>query len=753
MAATAHHTNFTGAKWATSFARLNRGQPGVNGLISFSEAWTYATEFLRPRDSSEWAQRNTFDLRKVKEAINLLAECKMLNSLLDDFVEEVGRQQHLISREIDQYMERYENTQDPQYIGQLVMRLRDWYEAWTPHHELGTKVLSTYKLQFQTMIFSSLSTSFMHGFKDLLHLTFSLVSISPSDAPSTSQPVPPKRVDVPLWRAFDKLGFLERYESLISGVCYEYIEKHILETCTRKWDEPMLSQTRQWMADRIVPWLLMPYARGATSAEEARVMLQGIGTRLDFHVCKTLCELRTQELFDIIIDYPDSTPALQDLKECLQRVDQRGQLVQALRKANKKRLLHPGADTRDILTQYVSIIRCLRIIDPPGVLLYKVADPIRHYLRERPDTIRCIVASLVGDAESGESLVDDNEPIQPLQQQQEEDYSDPKWEPDPIDAGPEFRTNKPSDIISTLVSIYDSKELFVKELQVLLAQRLLAIKDGKYEKERRNIEILKIRFGESALQVCEVMLKDMTDSRRTDQHIQAQKSSALHATIISKHFWPPLQSSKFEMPGQLKQIRDEYAKEYHLFKPDKKLIWLPHLGTLKLDIELDDRTISAEVAPLDAAFIELFSQKETWTVAELIGQVGKIDRMAALKALGTWVDLGVLKETEPDTFNLLNVAEAGGPSSKTAARPAMVVDEPPPVTAVEQQQAEQMRVFWKFIEGMLRNLGTLPLDRIQNMLKFAPGYDRTIEQLAAFMEAARREGLVTVKDGMWRLQR
>jgi anaphase-promoting complex subunit 2 len=52
---------------------------------------------------------------------------------------------------------------------------------------------------------------------------------------------------------------------------------------------------------------------------------------------------------------------------------------------------------------------------------------------------------------------------------------------------------------------------------------------------------------------------------------------------------------------------------------------------------------------------------------------------------------------------------------------------------------------------MLTNLGSLPLDRIQSMLKFAPGYDRTVEQLGSFMEAARREGLVNVKDGMWRL--
>lgn len=61
---------------------------------------------------------------------------------------------------------------------------------------------------------------------------------------------------------------------------------------------------------------------------------------------------------------------------------------------------------------------------------------LTFFFRDRPDTIRCIVASLVGDGESGDSLVDDNEPIQPLQQQQEEDYSDPNWEPEPIDAGP-----------------------------------------------------------------------------------------------------------------------------------------------------------------------------------------------------------------------------------------------------------------------------------------------------------------------------
>lgn len=54
---------------------------------------------------------------------------------------------------------------------------------------------------------------------------------------------------------------------------------------------------------------------------------------------------------------------------------------------------------------------------------------------------------------------------------------------------------------------------------------------------------------------------------------------------------------------------------------------------------------------------------------------------------------------------------------------------------------------------MLTNFQTLPTDRIHTMLKFAPNYDRTREQLAGFMEALKREGLVDFKDGTWRLGR
>lgn len=56
-----------------------------------------------------------------------------------------------------------------------------------------------------------------------------------------------------------------------------------------------------------------------------------------------------------------------------------------------------GAATLDILTQYVNTIKALKEVDPRGTLLNAVDEPIKAYLRGRPDTIRCIVHSLTND--------------------------------------------------------------------------------------------------------------------------------------------------------------------------------------------------------------------------------------------------------------------------------------------------------------------------------------------------------------------
>lgn len=49
--------------------------------------------------------------------------------------------------------------------------------------------------------------------------------------------------------------------------------------------------------------------------------------------------------------------------------------------STRKRLLHPGAETKDIITQYVSTIRAVKIVDASGILLHAIATPIQAYLQ------------------------------------------------------------------------------------------------------------------------------------------------------------------------------------------------------------------------------------------------------------------------------------------------------------------------------------------------------------------------------------
>ena len=51
------------------------------------------------------------------------------------------------------------------------------------------------------------------------------------------------------------------------------------------------------------------------------------------------------------------------------------------------------------MSVYLSVcLQGLHLLDPSGVVLEQVCDPVRAYLRTREDTVRCIVASLTDDS-------------------------------------------------------------------------------------------------------------------------------------------------------------------------------------------------------------------------------------------------------------------------------------------------------------------------------------------------------------------
>ena len=99
-----------------------------------------------------------------------------------------------------------------------------------------------------------------------------------------------------------------------------------------------------------------------------------------------------------------------------------------------------------------------------------------------------------------------------------------------------------ADVFNMLVSIYDCKDLFVKEYQCQLANNLISNGWGKQmDSEAKYLEKMKRRFSENELNQCEVMLKDIRDSSRL---YGIAVHEGMHVPflpqIVSHVFWPEL---------------------------------------------------------------------------------------------------------------------------------------------------------------------------------------------------------------------
>ena len=133
---------------------------------------------------------------------------------------------------------------------------------------------------------------------------------------------------------------------------------------------------------------------------------------------------------------------------------------------------------------------------------------------------------------------------------------------------------KATDLLSMLVGIYGSNDLFVDEYRLMLADKLLANIDFDTDREVHNLELLKIQFGETSMRQCEIMIKDMDDSKRIAANIHStiksqllnddnnnnnkkngdkynvtanrNKDVVVDAAIVSHIFWPPLQKESMK---------------------------------------------------------------------------------------------------------------------------------------------------------------------------------------------------------------
>ncbi|XP_032228390.1 anaphase-promoting complex subunit 2 isoform X2 [Nematostella vectensis] len=560
----------------------------------------------------------------------------------------------------------------------------------------------------------------------------------------------------------NSIGLLQKVAGAAHvAVIHKMIKERIEQKCKGEFESSFLQPLENWMDTELYHWLFAILGDGCAGSQH----VEEWKPRLKYFMYKTYADLRIGELFSIIVEFPDSTPAIQDLKECLEMTNQRGQLVNSLREAFETRLLHPGANTSLILSQYVSAIRSLHVLDPTGVILENVCEPVRQYLRTREDTVRCIVSSLTDEntTELAEELMHgEPHPIDGTGTSDSEDDEE-DWVPDPVDAPParSSRSGKAPDIISMLVNIYGSKDLFVSEYRTLLADRILSTFNYDTDRELRYLELLKLRFGESHLHFCEIMLKDVADSRRINSNIHSCRGRAgkkplpvdINAMILSAVFWPLFREEKLKVPDAVETSMAEYRGGFEALKAMRTLEWKTHLGLVEVELELEDRTLSLSVSPVHATAIWHFQEKERWQLDEL-SSVMHVTPGTLRRRLAFWVSQGVLREESPDTYIVMERQKG---IHKAHSAEVMVEAEPESATAsVQQKREEELQVFWSYIVGMLTNLESLPLERIHSMLRiFAmqgpESAQCSVGDLKRFLDCKVKEQELQFANGFYRL--
>jgi anaphase-promoting complex subunit 2 len=457
---------------------------------------------------------------------------------------------------------------------------------------------------------------------------------------------------------------------------------------------------------------------------------------------RMLANLRISEMCDIVLKYPESTPALYDLKNSIDP-SQRSNLITAFTNKCSQKLLHAGTNTNDLILFFISTIKSFLIIDPRAVLLDNASRPIRKYLKERDDTIRNIVHGLLNYDETPLQILSDE-----LSKQSTKTINNSTldWFPDPIDALPDFRKQ---DIIESLISIFDSKEIFITELVKEFSKKLLAIsKDYNIDDIKLKLDQLKWKFEDKDLNNLDIMIKDIIDSDAIDSKIHQENpriSPDLHFSLLSYLYWPELSSDyEFNPPSVVQQQIDLYFHDYKESQKGRVLKWVDN-GVVLVELELEDRTVNLDVTPSQASVIYCFNDNITSLSTSQISGTLNMPEDLVIKCLNYWIQLGILEKVENDRYHVLEFS--------TANNEPLLLEK----TTREQPGSDSMEKYWPFIVGMLRNIGEMESVKIQNFLTNIIAkeslYTSTLHELEEFLQKSVKHNKLDFSSGKYSLKR
>ena len=97
--------------------------------------------------------------------------------------------------------------------------------------------------------------------------------------------------------------------------------------CAKRFEARQLQRLLGWLGSVVLPWLRLVLQPTADEGAPDSAALEHWHARLRFVTMQSLASLRISELFDLVVDWPESLPALDDLNECLRHTREHSRLV------------------------------------------------------------------------------------------------------------------------------------------------------------------------------------------------------------------------------------------------------------------------------------------------------------------------------------------------------------------------------------------------------------------------------------------
>lgn len=384
---------------------------------------------------------------------------------------------------------------------------------------------------------------------------------------------------------------------------------------------------------------------------------------------------RLATFWNVLVDFPDSIPALEDLHTCIQLSRNgilRQELIVIVRALLAQRLHRAGVRTEDIIEMLIKTVYALFIVlsyNEQGVVFSIIGDTLAH-VRKRKDCASAVVHSMAQLSElhlaKGAALTNGA-------------ASSAGGGASGFGSSSKKGEGEAPDFFRVLSTVIPISEL-VSGYRSMLSAQLLSkeLHDYDTSSEEEILERLKCSVGERLLSHCMIMVRDVAFSRRVSQRLvdaiasntteEEDKGnfcwnslvvlppvSSVRALILSRVAWPEklqrqrgavssgkgaggveggensvsFASHQFSLGNSsgknvfslkihpsLEHLMTRLSDAFHLAMPNRKLCWHSSLGRVKLHwkqwhVEKKKEVVMSFVVSIFSASILLYLQELT----------------------------------------------------------------------------------------------------------------------------------------------